>query len=173
MEYIVKKDGDITVILRQIEIKNADKWSKTSGRDMVSEVGRAKTIDDGNTQIVNTKVEITYYRLYEFAKLFGMNRLSMQLLEQSLSPEMNRKQAFNAGEGAGKSGSFFFFSHDRKYIIKTMSSSEIEVMIKILPNYIEHLRKTPNSLIAKIFGIFTIEKEGFGKVHVMLMENTL
>jgi len=31
MEYVVKKDGDITVILRQIEIKNADKWGKTSG----------------------------------------------------------------------------------------------------------------------------------------------
>jgi len=102
-----------------------------------------------------------------------MNRLNMQLLEKSLSPELNRKQAFNAGEGAGKSGSFFFFSHDRKYIIKTMSSSEIAVMLKILPNYIEHLRRTPNSLIAKIFGIFTIEKEGYGKVHVMLMENTL
>lgn len=46
-------------------------------------------------------------------------------------------------------------------------------MLKILPNYIDHLRRTPNSLIAKIFGIFTIEKDGFGKVHVMLMENTL
>jgi 1-phosphatidylinositol-4-phosphate 5-kinase len=54
-----------------------------------------------------------------------------------------------------------------------MSKSEIKVMLNILPNYIEHLRKTPGSLIAKIFGIFTIEKEGFGEVHVMLMENTL
>jgi len=102
-----------------------------------------------------------------------MNRLSMQLLEKSLDPILNRKQVFNAGEGAGKSGSFFFFSHDRKYIIKTMSAEEIDVMLKILPNYLEHLRKTPGSLIAKIFGIFTIEKDGFGKVHVMLMENTL
>jgi hypothetical protein len=173
MEYVVKKDGDITVILRQIEIKNADKWGKTSGQDLMSEVGSAKTLEEGRTQINNTKVQITYYRLYEFAKLFGMNRLSMQLLEKSLAPELNRKQVFNAGEGAGKSGSFFFFSHDRKYIIKTMTGAEIEVMLKILPNYIEHLRKTPNSLIAKIFGIFTIEKDGFGKVHVMLMENTL
>jgi len=80
---------------------------------------------------------------------------------------------FNAGEGAGKSGSFFFFSHDKKYIIKTMSKEEITVMLKILPNLIEHLRKTPTSLIAKIFGIFTIVKEGLGTVHVMLMENTL
>ena len=173
MEYIVKKDGDITVILRQIEIKNVEKWNKTSGADLTSNVG-SRTIDlEGQTQINKTKVEITYYRLYEFAKIFGMNRLSMTLMEKSLAPEFNRKQVFNAGEGAGKSGSFFFFSHDRKYIIKTMSKDEIDVMIKILPSYIEHLRKTPNSLIAKIFGIFTIEKDGFGKVHVMLMENTL
>jgi len=54
-----------------------------------------------------------------------------------------------------------------------MNKLEIKVMLNILPNYIEHLRKTPGSLIAKIFGIFTIEKEGFGEVHVMLMENTL
>jgi hypothetical protein len=39
MEYIVKKDGDITVVLRQIEIKNAEKWSKTSGKDFFSEPG--------------------------------------------------------------------------------------------------------------------------------------
>jgi 1-phosphatidylinositol-4-phosphate 5-kinase len=54
-----------------------------------------------------------------------------------------------------------------------MKEEEIKVMLKILPNYVEHLRRNPNSLIAKIFGIFTIEKDGFGKVHVMLMENTL
>ena len=90
-----------------------------------------------------------------------------------MSPAVNRSNVFKAGEASGASGSFFFFSHDKKYIIKTMSKSEIKVMLNILPNYIEHLRKTPGSLIAKIFGIFTIEKEGFGEVHVMLMENTL
>lgn len=47
--------------------------------------------------MINTKVEITYYRLYEFARLFEMNRLSMKLMEKSLGPEMNRKQVFNAG----------------------------------------------------------------------------
>jgi hypothetical protein len=57
MEYVVKKDGDITVILRQIEIKNADKWGKTSGQDLISNVGAsAKTLEEGRTQINNTKV---------------------------------------------------------------------------------------------------------------------
>jgi len=42
-----------------------------------------------------------------------------QILE-SLSPSANNKAVFKAGESTGKSGSFFFFSHDRKFIIKTM-----------------------------------------------------
>jgi hypothetical protein len=39
---------------------------------------------------------------------------------------------FKAGEGAGKSGSFFFFSHDHRFIIKTMSSGELKLISKIL-----------------------------------------
>ena len=38
----------------------------------------------------------------------------------SLDNETNRKMIFKAGEGAGASGSFFFFSHDNKFIIKTL-----------------------------------------------------
>ena len=45
-------------------------------------------------------------------------------------------------------------------------------MLKILPAYIEHHRKNPNSLLAKIFGIFTIKKKKYEQQHVMLMENT-
>ena len=57
-------------------------------------------------------------------------------------------------------------------MIKTMKKSEVVTMLKILPSYIEHHRKNPNSLLAKIFGIFTVTKEGFDKQHVMLMEYT-
>ena len=44
-----------------------------------------------------------------------------EVIEKSLSPDANREQVFKAGEGAGRSGSFFFFSHDSKFIIKTVS----------------------------------------------------
>ena len=47
-----------------------------------------------------------------FTELLAANNLSVSLLELSLSPCLNRKQVFSAGEGSGKSGSFFFFSHD-------------------------------------------------------------
>jgi Phosphatidylinositol-4-phosphate 5-Kinase len=43
---------------------------------------------------------------------------------------------FNAGEGAGRSGSFFFFSHDKRFIIKTMSDAERKLFLnKMLPSF--------------------------------------
>ena len=122
---------------------------------------------------IKTNVKITYHRLHEFSKLYEINNISMSLLQKSLSPLLNTEQVFQTGEGAGKSGSFFFLSHDRKFMIKTMKGSEVKTMLKILPSYIEHHRRNPNSLLAKIFGIFSIKKSGMQKEYVMLMENTL
>ena len=80
---------------------------------------------------------------------------------------------FKAGEGAGRSGSFFFFSHDNRFIIKTMTKGEMDLLIKILPDYVNHLKMNPYSLIAKIFAVFTIKVASMSPVRVMLMENTV
>jgi len=44
----------------------------------------------------------------------------MSDLRQSLDIQLNRKMVFKSGESAGASGMFFFFSHDNKFLIKTM-----------------------------------------------------
>ena len=90
----------------------------------------------------------------------------------SLSPKFNRDMVFKAGEGAGRSGSFFFFSHDRKFIIKTMTEGELKLFLKKLPAFGIHYKQNPNSLLAKIFGVFTVNTNLMKEVHVMLMENT-
>ena len=41
-------------------------------------------------------------------------------IKNSLDNDTNRKMIFKAGEGAGASGSFFFFSFDNKFLIKTL-----------------------------------------------------
>lgn len=64
---------------------------------------------------------------------------------------------FKAGEGAGRSGSFFFFSHDRKFIIKTMTNSELGLFLNKLPAFIKHYQSNKRSIIAKIFGVFTVK----------------
>jgi hypothetical protein len=47
-------------------------------------------------------------------------------LRESLNPRNNIESIFKAGESQGKSGSFFFFSQDKRFIIKTMTNSDYD-----------------------------------------------
>jgi len=91
----------------------------------------------------------------------------------SLNPNDNREMAFKAGEGSGKSGSFFFFSHDRNFIIKTMTDGEYKTFIKLFKSYMSHLMKHKDSLIARIYGIFSVKIEKLETVHLIMMHNTI
>jgi hypothetical protein len=51
---------------------------------------------------------------------------------------------FKAGEGAGASGSFFFFSHDNRFLIKTLQSEEKHKMLSMLDDYVDHIKTTGN-----------------------------
>ena len=61
----------------------------------------------------------------------------------SLNPhnELNKERIRNAGEGSGKSGSFFFFSYDSKFIIKTMTESELKTFKKLFEDYYNFIIK--------------------------------
>lgn len=79
---------------------------------------------------------------------------------------------FEAGEGAGASGSFFFFSRDRRFIIKTLQGKEKQKLLDILDEYIKHLTKSSNkSLLARFYGIFEIRSARFSSIDLVLMEN--
>ena len=46
---------------------------------------------------------------------------------------------FQSGEGSGRSGSFFFTTEDKKFMIKTLRGEEKDVIIKSLDAYIKHM----------------------------------
>lgn len=85
---------------------------------------------------ITTKTDITYHQLYEFGTLFDANQMTLAMIEQSFLPELNRDQVFKTGEGSGKSGSFFFLTHDKRFMIKTINEAELKIMLKILPGFI-------------------------------------
>ena len=47
----------------------------------------------------------------------------------SVDLDQNLNKIFQVGLGAGKSGSFFFYSHDHRLIIKTVSSQEKTLLL--------------------------------------------
>ena len=84
--------------------------------------------------------------------------LTFDILINSFDPQFNRDSVFKAGEGTGKSGSFFFSTHDNRFMIKTMKVNEVSIFLSFLPKYVEHFEKNPNSLLAKIYGVYTVKK---------------
>jgi hypothetical protein len=58
-------------------------------------------------------------------------------------------------------------------LIKTLKSNEKNVLLNMLDSYIEHIIATKNaSILARIYGIFTIKTNYFDDLDVIIMENT-
>jgi len=122
---------------------------------------------------IHEEVTIYEYAPKKFQDLRDMDRIEKSIIKHSLSAKRNRDQAFMAGESQGKSGSFFFFSHDRKFIIKTMNEDELGIFMKALPDYFKHMKENPGSLIARIYGVFKVKMEDIVPVNLLLMANTI
>ena len=72
----------------------------------------------------------------------------------------------------GKSGSFFYFTRDFKYIIKTITDEEERFLQKIAYRYYDHMKNNPNSLIVRFFGLHKVRlarEQRF--ITVVVMEN--
>ncbi len=98
---------------------------------------------------------------------------------KSLNPSANRHQIFKANQGqkhnaGGKSGSFFFFTEDRQYIIKTIKKSELKKFLKSLPSICEYLYKNEErSYIQRIYGLFKIKMPSIEPFYIMVQRNAL
>jgi 1-phosphatidylinositol-4-phosphate 5-kinase len=68
-----------------------------------------------------------------------------------------------------KSGQFFFYSHDRKYMIKTVSQAECKFLRKILPDYYHHIMTYPNTLLTRFYGMHRVKPHKKKEVHFLIM----
>lgn len=64
--------------------------------------------------------------------------------------------SFKELTSSGKSGSFFYYSANGKFILKTISKLEFKEMLKILPGYFVHIRKYPKTLLCRYYGLHKI-----------------
>lgn len=103
----------------------------------------------------------TFFRKINFAESLDIIKNSEKIKKISKSKD---------GQG-GKSGEFFFLSHDRRLILKTTNDKEANVFLKILRSYTGHFETFPNSQIGRIFGLFDINFEDAGRsVKLFVME---
>lgn len=127
-----------SLTLFEIKIKNTKDWSSASYQQFMQndlmQQPIAASADKEDLLTLKQKVKVTFHMIEHFKELYalwGVNNFDD--FYESLSPKNNRDMIFKAGEGAGRSGSFFFFSHDHKFVVKTMTSGELALMKRIMP----------------------------------------
>lgn len=77
--------------------------------------------------------------------------------------------------GSGKSDSFFFYTANNQFIIKTLKEDELKLLVKqgVLSKYYKHIKKNPKSLLARFYGIFTVKINYMKPISVVIMDNLM
>jgi hypothetical protein len=103
-----------------------------------------------------------------------MDGVSDQDIIKSIEPKNNRYQIFKTNKGGktnngGASGSFFFFTQDKQFIIKTLFLHEKKKLLDLLPKMVKFINQNKNSsVISRIYGIYEVKIPGVDSVHLIL-----
>ena len=75
---------------------------------------------------------------------------------------------------SGKSGSFFYYTADGRFTLKTVSRAHFHAFRTLMPAYYEHVVGQPGTLISRIFGLHKIlfsRGRRLKKVYFVIMNN--
>ncbi|KAK5995508.1 Phosphatidylinositol 4-phosphate 5-kinase its3 [Cladobotryum mycophilum] len=142
-------------------------------RDLIDsdfEVKQKSTFDiTGNELVPSAKYDFKFkdYAPWVFRHLRALFRLDPADYLMSLTG----KYILSELGSPGKSGSFFYFSRDYKYIIKTIHHSEHKFLRKILRDYYKHVQENPNTLLSQFYGLHRVKMPYGKKIHFVVMNN--
>lgn len=102
---------------------------------------------------------------HRIRQLFGVDSASYML---SVSGNYNYLEFMSNS----KSGQFFFYSHDGRFMIKTQTSEENKFLRKILPHYYQYVSLNPNTLLTRFYGMHRVKMRHLKrKVHFVIMHS--
>lgn len=105
------------------------------------------------------------------SSIFSSLRRSYDIDERSYLESV--RSLTGGGFGEGKSKMLFFMSKDRKYVMKTVKSHELEFFWEFIKDYYWHMIANPDTLLCRFFGLFTVTSESSSKpLHIVVMNNT-
>ena len=127
----------------------------------------------GDSPNKHIKEQITIYGDDILDQVIKFDGITPDEIVEGLDPILNSESIFKASLGEGKSGSFFFFSTNSRFIIKTLTRADALSLLNILPKYAEHFRENAHSLLSRIYCLFSVKVTGVVRLYGILMQNTL
>jgi hypothetical protein len=165
-------------------------FSQGIGHAVREHDARAPMLTKSTTSLAKTEYKERYsYRLNQNSKDLtssSSNKFDMEDFAPSCFRHLRNTWNINNGEylnsmcrtplsggqvGEGKSGMLFFFSSDKKYIVKTVTQSELPFFIKIMKQYHEHMLSYSDSLLSRFMGLYRMKVSGNKAMTVVVMQN--
>jgi len=112
-------------------------------------------------------------RFVEFApEVFRLLRARCGVEDASLYTSLLQSLgvAFDGRIGEGKGGATFFDTSDGKFVFKTITSSECELLLDVLAMYTKHLLRYPSSLLQPLCALVHA-KRGSEQLRAVVMPN--
>jgi len=140
-------------------------------------------IDDVTIKLAKTKKRLLHigiamqyifmdYAAEIFERLRQLQNISREQYLQGLDPEQILANLKNQKFSEGRSGSFFIISPDKSFILKTISETEAEVFLSLLPAYYAHFCEFGyKTLLTRIYGFHGLRLLGGKVIYVIVMAN--
>lgn len=125
------------------------------------------------TALQNTKFDFRDYAPDVFSCIRSLRGVDPTTYSRSFSVSKSKHNtAMMEKFTEGRSGSFFYFTHDSRYIVKTVSSSEVTLLNQHIRDYFFYLHSNPDSLLTRFFGLHAMRLSWEQKyISFMVMEN--
>jgi hypothetical protein len=115
--------------------------------------------------------KITEYSTLIFQNLRIRQRDKQEFLDSLLPYNNTRTLTKSFEKTSARGGKPLIKTHDKRFLIKEIKKEEKDFFLAILSKYHKHLRRHPDSLMAKILGVFSIQIDQKDKVYHILMES--
>ena len=95
------------------------------------------------------------------------------MLFKSFVPMNNFSAIHNFFTGSGKSESFFFFTDNKAFVLKTLKKKEKDLLFndQLLENYYVYMKSNKKSFLSKFYGIYSIKMENMEEITCYIMNN--
>jgi len=122
-----------------------------------------------SSEIIPYRYKFKAYAPLVFAKIRGSFGVHKQKFLHSICGKDNLVEFMSNA----KSGQFFFYSHDGRYMIKTHTRDEFRFLLQILPHYYTYIRSNPHTFLTHFYGMYRVQIPDLGNkaIHFIVMKS--
>jgi hypothetical protein len=136
----------------QLQTLSSDAFAAHSDASFRREVG---SVTDG-TMLSSFDFDFTDHAPAVFAHLRQLWRLDAADYLVSLTSNYALSELVTPG----KSGSFFYFSVDMRFLFKTVTAGEFKTLMQMLPSYYAHVKRYASTLLPRFLGLHSLRRRG-------------